>query len=436
MWRLSKVALPLAGAAGTLLFAHLSTSFLIPLDHQAIQYARTPVTDVVSQLNAKIAAGKAKLTYDPAFGYLPSVLKALDVPVESQVLVFTKTSLQSPRIGPRTPRAIYHNDNVIVGWVRGGDVLEIAATDPKQGVVFYTINQEPLTKPRLFRDDNCLQCHASGGTLGVPGLFVRSVNPDPTGIPLLQAGSTLVNHETPFEKRWGGWYVSGSHGAQKHKGNAIARDRDLPEELETEGTQNLTDLSRKFDTGAYLLPHSDIVSLMVLEHQTWMTNLMIRVGFEGRLALHDQAAMDALSGGEPASGLSQSTERRINNAAEELVQYMLFTKEAMLTEPVKGTSGFTEVFPKSGPADKQGRSLRDLDMTRRMFKHPCSYMIYSDAFDGMPQPVLDRVYRRLWEVLSGQDTSPEFARLTAPERKAILQILRATKKNLPAYWRG
>jgi hypothetical protein len=115
---------------------------------------------------------------------------------------------------------------------------------------------------------------------------------------------------------------------------------------------------------------------------------------------------------------------------------MLFVDETKLIDPIKGTSGFTEEFSKRGPADPQGRSLRQFDLKTRMFRYPLSYMIYSDAFDGMPDIVKERVYRRLYDILSGKDTNPKFANLSAADRKAIIQIVAATKKGLPDYWKG
>src|SRR4051794_25551107 len=178
-----------SGAAAVCAFAGLEGSHVLPADHEAILYSKAPLDDVVTQLQSKVASGGVKLEYDPTFGYLPAVLKQLNVPTSSQVLVFSKTSFQAPRISPRVPRALYFNDEVSVGFVRGGDVVELAAADPKQGIVFYTLDQEKTSKPRFDRQDQCLQCHASGGTLGVPGLVVRSVFPDRTGMPVFQAGS-------------------------------------------------------------------------------------------------------------------------------------------------------------------------------------------------------------------------------------------------------
>ncbi|MCC6343018.1 MAG: hypothetical protein IT166_12520 [Bryobacterales bacterium] len=420
-------------AGGAVALAELSGSYLVPLDHEAIQYEKAPVTDFIIELGAKVARGETKLEFNDNLGYLPSMLKALDINPDSQVLVFSKTSFQAPRISPRMPRALYFNDEMSVGFVRGGDVLELAAVDPRQGVIFYTLDQEKTEKPRFDRRDTCLQCHQSGGTLGVPGLVVRSIYPEASGMPIFQAGTFITDHRSPLSERWGGWYVSGTHGSVHHMGNAVVRDRDKPDQLETDGTQNLTDLSRKFDTGAYLVPTSDIVALLVLEHQTHMTNLITRVGFETRMALHYQAGINKAFH-QPEGTLSDSTQRRIDSAVEEMVRYMLFIDETPILSPIKGVSTFTKTFPARGPRDSKGRSLRDFDLTRRIFTYPLTYMIYSKQFDGMPHEARDRIYRRLYDILTGQDKSGKYAKLSAEDRRNIFEILRGTKKGLPPYW--
>ncbi|MGH9666315.1 MAG: hypothetical protein ACRD9L_17950, partial [Bryobacteraceae bacterium] len=384
--------MPFLGAAAVAV-AGLSSSYLVPLDHAAIEYNKAPVDDEITRLQHRLDTGQVRLHFEDEFGYLRSVLHALKMPLSSQVLVFSKTSFQAPRIGPRMPRALYFKDDLAVGFVRTGDVLEFAALDPRQGEVFYTLDQDPSAKPRFERRDTCLQCHQSGGTLGIPGLMVRSVYPDSTGMPLFRAGTFITDHRSPLKERWGGWYVTGTHGAQTHMGNAVVRDRNQPEKLETDGTQNLTDLSSHIDTGAYLTPHSDIVALMTLEHQTQMVNLIVRVGWETRIALHDNAALNKELG-QPDAPASDSTTHRINSAVEEMLDYMLFSDETVLTAPIKGTSGFAEAFAKQGPRDEKGRSLRDFDMKTRMFKYPCSYIIYSEAFDAMPTAAKDRLYKR------------------------------------------
>jgi hypothetical protein len=424
LWALLPVGIAIAGLRG---------SYLVPLDNDAIQYTKGTVDDVVSRLQARIDKGEVTLKHEDEFGYLRSVLNELQVPASSQVLVFSKTSFQAPRIAPRTPRALYFNDNVAVGFVRTGDVLEFAALDPKQGVIFYTLYQGPASHPQFARQDACLQCHHSGATLGVPGMVVRSVTPDRTGLPVMSAGGFITDHRSALKERWGGWYVSGTSEDQTHMGNAVSRDF-TDNEARTPislGNPNVADLKSYFDTGAYLTPHSDIVALMTLEHQTQMDNLMIRVGWEARMAIADNNAINKLTG---ETEVRPSTRHRIDSAVEELLQYMLFSEEAKLTAPIKGTSGFAADFPKQGPRDAKGRSLRDFDLKTRMFRYPCSFMIYSEAFDGMPEEVKDRLYRRLFDVLSGKDNSASFVNLSQEDRRTILEILKATKKSLPAYW--
>ncbi len=417
------------------LLGDLEGSYILPLDHAAIQYATAALDDPVTRLKRRISEGKVSLSFEPDHGYLPALLKELDVPVSSQVLVFSKTSFQAPRISPRTPRALYFKDDVSLGWVRGGDVLEIATTDPRQGTIFYTIDQEEASKPRIERRGECLQCHASPGTVGVPGLVVRSIYPEPSGMPLFHAGSFVTDHRSPLNQRWGGWYVTGTHGSQRHMGNVFVMDRDHPDKLDMEAGANVTDLTGRFDTGAFLSSHSDIIALMVLEHQTRMTSLITRLAFETRMALHDQKAINQALG-RPAEELTDSTKRRIGNVAEALVKYMLFVEETALEDPIKGTSGFAAEFAKKGPRDSSGRSLRELEATTRLFRYPCSYLIYSEAFDALPVAAKDRVYRRLWEILSGQDQSSTFARLSNTDRRNILEILLETKPGLPDYFRS
>jgi len=427
-----KAFVVLAAVAAVWAYADFDGSYIVPRDHAAILYDTAPVTDRAAAFQQKLREGKAKPTFRDAHGYLEAALQALDVPVSSQVLVFSKTSFQAPRISPRLPRALYFNDDTYVGWVPGGDVVEVASVDPRQGVIFYTMDQEAVPKPRLDRRDECLQCHAAGGTLGVPGLVVRSVFVERSGMPLFHAGGFVTDHRSPLSQRWGGWYVTGTHGAARHMGNVFAEDRDHPDDLDREAGANVTDLKGRIDPGMYASPGSDLVALMTLEHQTRMTNLITRAGWETRMAVAEQQAINQ-SLGDPPDRLSDSARRRIDNAAEAVLKYMLFTDEALLDAPVKGTSGFAAEFTARGPKDHAGRSLRDFDLTRRMFRYPCSYLIYSAQFDAMPAPLKDRVYRRLWEILTG---NAPYGQLTAADRRTILEILRETKKDLPGYWRG
>jgi hypothetical protein len=390
-------------------------------DHPAIDYPNAPTTDPGELLNRKLASGKLKLEYgNDGRGYLASLLSALDVNPDSQTLVFSKTSFQATRISPRTPRALYYNDHVSVGYVQGSDMLELAALDPKQGYIFYTLDNTKAAHPSLDRRDVCLQCHHGPATAGVPGIMVASVYADSSGMPYARLGMPATDHRTRFDQRWGGWYVTGTHGGMYHRGNAVARDRTAPDVLEIRDAQNITDLSKKFDVAPYLQKTSDIVALLTLEHQTRMTNLLTRLGWKARIAEAEHRPAD------------------IDGEIDTTVAYMLFADEAPLVDKVVGVSTFQQTFPERGPRDSQGRSLRDFDLNRRLFRYPLSYMIYSEVFDSLPAPVRERLYRRLFDVLTGRDSSPQFAKAMtaklAPEtRKAILEILCETKPDANAW---
>jgi hypothetical protein len=214
-------------------------------------------------------------------------------------------------------------------------------------------------------------------------------------------------------------------------GNVVSPDRQKPEAIDREAGANVTDLSNLLDVAPYLTPHSDIVALMVLEHQTQMQNHLTRANFESRIAAHYDIGMNAALD-RPASYVSDSTKRRIASAGDKLLRYMLFAEEFPLTSPVAGTSKFAEEFQSQGPRDSQGRSLRDFDLTTRMFKYPCSYMIYSPSFDNLPDAVKQYIASRLHDILAGNDKSGEFSHLTPDDRQAILEILKETK---PELWK-
>jgi hypothetical protein len=404
------------------------------LDRPPILYSTAPTNNVITALQERIRKGTVQLKHDDEHGYLRSLLKELDVPLSSQVLVFSKTSLQRSRIGPRTPRAIYFNDDVTIGFCRQGDVLEVAASDNGLGTVFYTLSQNPAKGGAFTREtESCLICHGSSSNQGFPGHLIRSVAPDRAGELVLSRGSKRVDHSTAFEDRWGGWYVTGKSGKQDHMGNQIVGG--WPGLDESAGGANVTDLKPFFTVSNYLTEHSDLVALMVLEHQSEVQNRITRANFLTRIALHEQAELNKAFG-EPPSYRTDGITRRIEWACEPLVRYLLYSDEAKLTEPVSGTSTFTKDFQTRGPFDRKKRSLREFDLKTRMFRYPMSYMIYSKLFDSLPPEAKDRVYLRLWQVLSGQDQSKEFAHLTKDDRQAILEILRDTKNDLPAYWKN
>jgi hypothetical protein len=394
----------------------------LPNEHPAINYEKRVADDAITRLQDKLDRGETKLEFDPKWGYLPSVLKQLGVNVDSQMLVFSKTSFQGPKISPKKPRALYFNDDVAVGFVQDGDVFEFTALDPKGGIFFYTLEREKTDKPSFLRQNTqCLSCHLIPNTLYVPGLLVTSVIPRPDGSPRFPAAAVIVDSRTPLDQRWGGWYVTGTAGGLQSRANAIAPNPDQPSVLELRDTQNLTSLAKRFDTTAYLAPTSDLIALMTLEHQTRVTNLLTRLSWETRVAVQD--------------GKLQEFHDRMDFITGELVSYMLFADEAKMFDPMVGVSTFTQTFPARGPRDQQGRSLRDFDLQTRLFRYPLSYMIYDPVFDALPNVAKNEVYRKLFEVLTAKQTD-KYSRLTMSDRKAILEILLDTKANLPGYWRA
>jgi hypothetical protein len=404
------------------------------LDGEPINYRTAPAANPVAALQKRIDAGKTTLPFTDDHGYLPAVLKELNVPQSSQLLVFSKTSLQRDRITPKTPRAIYFNDDLYVGFCLRGDVLEVAAADTNLGTAFYTVDQQP-GGPRFRRQrDECLTCHAGPTTGGTPGHLVRSVFTDRGGQPILSAGTFRTTHTSPFAERWGGWYVTGTHGKQTHMGNWLVENTRNPTDEGNTGGQNVTELKSRFTVGNYLTPHSDLVALLVFEHQTEGHNRIARALIETRRAKHYEATLNRELG-ELAGTKWESATRRIESVGEQLASYLLFAEEAMLTDPVAGTSAFAAEFAGRGPFDKTGRSLRQFDLTTRLFKYPCSYLVYSQAFASLPAEVKAVTLKRMHAVLTGQDTSPAFKHLTAADRAAVLDILRDTLPDLPAEWK-
>lgn len=397
-------------------------------EHPSIDYVDRPARDPVAELNRKVQDGSVELKFDASQGYLRSVLKALNVPIESQIVVFSKTSVQASRISRSNPRTLFFNDSVVIGWVHGG-FMELAAQDPQQGVIFYTLDQNitgyqdramklPIL-PLFKRHNDCLVCHISYATLGVPGMLVRSALPGSDDYPIRRLGDYLTDHRSPLEERWGGWYVTGRSGSVRHLGNISLTNPAAP--ASSISGETLQTLSGKFDTGEYLSPYSDVAALMVFDHQMRMNNLLTRVSWEARYAA-DEHRNDRTA--------------HVRDAVNELVDYLLFVDEAPLQHEIEGTSGFAETFAAQGPRDSKGRSLRQLDLKRRLMRYPCSYMIYTAAFDNLPGEVREAIFHRMWQILSGQEAGKRYRRLSLSDREAVVDILRETKHGLPVYFKS
>ena len=406
--------------------AQRAGAFMGSSDDPAIRYSTAPLNNAVVEVNKKLQDGTTQLTFEGRSGFLRSALEALQIPVDSQLLVFSRASLQGRQINEQNPRALFFNDRVALGWVRGGDVIEVAAHDESAGVVFYTLEQraDATTSPPQFkRVFQCLGCHLAGDTLGVPGLLMFS-----TTRPVQSQGFGLprrIDQSDSLRRRFGGWFVTGSTGSAQHMGNDVAA-------LDGRASRELVSVEGLFDVDGYRSLSSDIVAHLVFTHQTGMTNLLTRASWEARAAdpsLH------------PPFTSSPEEEARIavmmSGVASEVVDYLLFIDETKLTDQVRGGSGFAERFSTIGPRDRKGRSLYELDLNRRLMKYPCSYLIYSPAFDALPPGAKDPIYRRLWYVLSGQERDARYlSALSLADRQSIVEILRDTKKDLPRYFQN
>jgi hypothetical protein len=402
----------------------LSSQSIPDYELEPIRYSESTPSNAVTRLEREFQSGAL-----PAIAsdrdLLRRCLDTLKVPPESQVLVFSKTSLQRRRISPETPRALYFSDDAYVGWVPGG-IMELAITDPHLGLVFYQVDPRATNPSQaVTRDPDCLSCHASSQTRNWPGLMVRSVVPDSEGEPISSAGSHLISHESPFEARWGGWYVTGRHGNARHQGNVMARNSRQPQ-LDTERGANQTNLASLFDTDRYLQPESDIIALLVLEHQVEMHNRLSTGGLRVRRWMHYQQQLQRELG-EPVSAQPAGTALRVlESEARRIVEYLLFVNEAPLPEGLQGNSNFLNAFRANRKADPAGRSLKDLHLHGRLFTHRCSYMIHSLAFASLPGELQTRVFRELDRVLSAPETPAPFQHLEAAERHTIREILLAT----------
>jgi hypothetical protein len=394
-----------------------------------IHYSSSQPQDVAYDLEKLLTAGKVTLDRRNAWTLLRGVLKQFRIPEESQVMVFSKTSKQNERISPQTPRVIYFGDDAYVGYSVGGSI-EVAAIDPRLGPVFYLLDPEVAeTEPLHFeRDQSCLSCHGGPFTPEVPGVLVRSVFPSAEGHPIMSQGSTVVNTSTPFTDRWGGWYVTGRHGSLLHRGNVTATE--MPDnrcDMPFEKGANVTDLSSFFDTSPYPRKQSDIVALMVLEHQTSVQNILTKANHTALRAMHMQTSLQKELG-EPVQLEPVGTARRIiDHSAEDVLEALFFLEEAALPEGgIEGDEAFPAAFAAEAPKSADGRSLKDLQLLTRLFKYRCSYMVHSLTFKHLTPPLKQTVLKRMEEVLSGSDSSGRFNYLGTSERRHIQCILRET----------
>ncbi len=413
---------------------HMAAGQVIYVDDARTQYIQGTPRDSVTRLQADLERGKVHLSFDPKFGYLPAILKALKVSPTSQVVVFSKTSVQKDLISPENPRSIYFNDGTYVGYVPDGKALELCTTDPYLGAVYYTLLQREVPKPKFFRTiDACLECHADKALKHLPRHLMFSTICNSEGAVAEGTQPFDTSDATSLSKRFGGWFVSGSTSGQKHMGNAFATLKGAEVTLDRKVAGDVKNLASLYDTKLMLTPYSDIAALMTMTHQYHVQNQINEVTYRVNSAMAFERLYPRAAPMNGATGHSVSTDKTVKEVCDLLLRVMLFTDEAKIPAPITGTSGFREAFEKAGPFDSKGRSLRQLNLKTRLLKYPFSFLIYSDNFDAIPVPAKRYFYRRLHRVLDGKDHDPAFGRLTADERAAIREILRATKKDFRIF---
>lgn len=403
-----------------------------------IRYSETEPNDAAQRLERLMTAGKVKIDRTDAWTVLRDLMKQFDIPPESQIMVFSKTSKQNDRISPQTPRVIYFGDNAYIGYCLGGSI-EVSTIDPKLGPIFYMLDPyEDPAKPLHFqRDQSCLSCHGGPFTPEIPGVFVRSVFPGTEGHPIMSQGSTVVDTTTPFTDRWGGWYVTGKHGHMLHRGNVTAIEHDdQTVDIHFEKGANITNLSKLFDTSPYKRKQSDIVALMVIEHQTSVQNVLTKANQTSLRAMHMQTSLQKELGEQVTTEPTGTARRIIDHCADDVLDALLFKDEATLPEGgIEGDPAFQTAFTKRAPQSKDGRSLKDFQLLNRLFKHRCSYMVYSVTFQHLTAPLKQTVLTRLWDVLEGRDADGRYSYLGESERGHIRRILAETLPGAPAAWK-
>lgn len=376
-------------------------------------YWTRPLTDRFTRLKADLESGKIPLDTTGEVPFLRSLLRALNVPESSQMLVFSATSLQQAIISPRNPRALYFNEEFYVGYVPGGKV-EVISIDPALGGIYYMF---PFPRDgralRIERSGKCMNCHVNEDTRNVPGLVVKSVIAGPNGGSLMAFRKEQSGHGVPYTERFGGWYVTGTHGITGHWGN-VSGDYNAGQ-LE----KIPQDPATGFDPSRYPLPTSDILPQLIHEHQAGFDNRVIEAVYQTR---------------ELLAANPKSTAARLDKIAQELTRYILFADEAPLPAPVEGDPAFKAAFLRNRRVVADTASLKDLDLKTRLFTHRCSYMIYTPLFQNLDPTLKQRIYRRMAAALDTARPDPEYAYLSAPEKQGIRTILRATLTDLPKGW--
>lgn len=398
------------------LWSAQATALDIDLEAAPHHYSKRTPTDSFTALKADLESGRIPLDSSSEKAFVTTLLKSLEIPITSQLLVFSTTSLQLSLISPSNPRALYFNENIYVGYVPRGRI-EVISIDPELGAIFYIFNIPRDTSPtRVERSERCMNCHAGEETQYVPALLIKSVVPGPTGGSLIGFRQNESGHAIPLYERFGGWYLTDKSLGTNHWANRIGRF------ASGEIVTSFVEPGLSFSSERYPVPTSDLLPHLLHEHQVGFVNRAIFANYQLRSMLH-------LSGGK----LTTAQSAFLDEQAVSLTRYLLFANEAPLPPAVDLNSAFKTDFLLNRRKAADGTSLKDLDLQTRLFKHRCSYMIYSAAFEGLVLPLKQRIYSELKKALNQEQPPPEYAYLSHPEKEIITSILRQTLPDLTRF---
>ncbi len=387
------------------------------LDRPPHEYHTRAPRDRFTRLIGDLESGRLNVDRSSEKAFVESLLCVLEIPASSQMLVFSTTSLQLRLITPANPRALYFNEEIYLGWVPGGRI-EVLSLDPELGAVFYIFDPPRNDLPvRVERSERCMNCHSGDDTGRVPGVVVKSVISGERGGSLKSFRIEQAGHQIPFAERFGGWYVTGDTRIASALGNTFGRYVD--------GTLTKVPMEpgRFFDFARYPMATSDVLPQLVHEHQAGFVNRVVEAGYRARTYLHADGAQ-----------LTESHGKLLDEQARIVVRYLLFADEASLTAGgLRGDLAFQTDFLKTRRAAPGGASLKDFDLRTRLFRHRCSYMIYSPIFTALPAAMKQRIYAQLSAALDPAHAPAEYAYLPPPEKQAIRAILRATVPDLAAW---